>query len=92
MSDDYSDDFRRHGHVGGVEDAAVERPPADLAAIYDRLARDSEGWTRRLPAATPLQEYLRALSVEEVPVDAAVSPRSRSRPQARTASQRARSR
>ena len=76
MSDDFSDDFRKPGHMGGVEDVGVERPPADLAAIYDRLARDSAGWARRLSAATPLQEYLRALSKEVVPVDAAVPPRS----------------
>ena len=76
MSDDFSDDFRKHGHVGGVEDVGVERPPADLAAIYDRLARDSAGWARRLPAVEPLQDYLRALSKEEAPVDAAVPPRS----------------
>ncbi len=76
MSDDFSDDFRKHGHVGGGENAAVEQPPAELAAIYDRLVRDSDGWARRLPAVTPLQEYLRALSVVEVRGDVAASPSS----------------
>lgn len=69
-----SDDFRENGHVHGHEDVAVGPLPADLQAIYDRLERDSEVWTRRLPTAEPLYGYLRALGARNATVDEAVRP------------------
>ena len=69
-----SDGFREYGHTGSREDVAVERLPADLEAIYDRLARDGESWAWRLPEAAPLQDYLHALGAGEVTVDTATQP------------------
>ena len=63
-----SNDFRENGHASQPEDSAVEQLPADLEAIYEQLARDSEGWARRLPEATTLQGYSRALATGTVTV------------------------
>lgn len=69
-----SDDFRENGHVRALEDTATDQLPADLEAIYNRLAWDSAGWARRLPNAAPLQDYLRVLSKQEATVDVAAHP------------------
>lgn len=45
-------------HVGDVADTL----PADLEAIHARLTYESDGWTRRLPAAEPLASYARSLA------------------------------
>ncbi len=65
-----SDDLREDDGARHPEDGAVERLPADLEAIFDQLAHDSEGWARRLPEASSLQEYARAMATGTAPVHA----------------------
>ncbi len=69
-----SENFSENGHARGLEDAAVDQLPADLVAIYERLTRDSASWARQLPAAEPLQGYLRELGTDVATMDAAARP------------------
>ena len=57
-----SDDLREDDGARHPEDGAVERLPAHLEAIFDQLAHDSEGWAQRLPEASSLQDYARAIT------------------------------